>query len=62
MQNLDLECASLDCIKIRGKTESLMHLMAYKARSDVYAIAHTHSKFATSFSMANCQVKCNFFL
>lgn len=35
----------------RPTSESLMHLMAYKARSDVHAVAHTHSKFATSFSI-----------
>lgn len=35
----------------RPTSESLMHLMAYKTRPDVHAIAHTHSKFATAFSI-----------
>ena len=35
----------------RPTSESLMHLMAYRTRPDVHAIAHTHSKFATAFSI-----------
>ena len=35
----------------RPTSESLMHLMVYKTRPDVNAVAHTHSKFATSFAI-----------
>lgn len=35
----------------RPTSESLMHLIVYKTRPDVNAIAHTHSKFATSFAI-----------
>ena len=37
----------------RPTSESLMHLMAYKMRPDVHAIAHTHSKIATAFAVLN---------
>jgi hypothetical protein len=37
----------------RPTSESLMHLMAYKTRPDVHAIAHTHSKIATAFAVLN---------
>lgn len=35
----------------RPTSESLMHLRAYKARPEINAVVHTHSKFATSFSI-----------
>ena len=35
----------------RPTSESLMHLMVYKTRPGINAVAHTHSKFATSFSI-----------
>lgn len=37
----------------RPTSESLMHLMIYKTRKDVNAVAHTHSAFATSFAVLN---------
>ena len=36
---------------LRPTSESLMHLMVYKTRQDVHAVAHTHSRFATAFSI-----------
>ena len=36
---------------LRPTSETLMHLAAYKMRQDVNAVAHTHSRFATSFSI-----------
>lgn len=37
--------------RLRPTSETLMHLAVYKARYDVFAIAHTHSRFATTFSI-----------
>ena len=37
----------------RPTSESLMHLMAYKTRPELHAIAHTHSKTATAFAVLN---------
>ena len=34
-------------------SESLMHIKVYESRSDVMAIAHTHSKMATAFAVMN---------
>lgn len=34
----------------RPSSESMMHVETYKARPDVYGIAHTHSKMATAFA------------
>lgn len=34
-------------------SESMMHIAVYKARSDVGAIVHTHSKNATAFAVMN---------
>lgn len=34
-------------------SESLMHLTLYQQRNDVYAIAHTHSNYATVFAILN---------
>lgn len=36
---------------LRPTSETLMHLAAYKSRSDIHAVAHTHSRFATSFAV-----------
>ena len=36
---------------LRPTSESLMHLKIYQTRSDVRAIAHTHSQFATTFAV-----------
>lgn len=36
---------------LRPTSETLMHLKIYETREDVYAIAHTHSMYATSFAV-----------
>ncbi len=36
---------------LRPTSEILMHLAAYSARVDMYGVAHTHSKFATTFAI-----------
>jgi L-fuculose-phosphate aldolase len=36
---------------LRPTTEALMHIAAYDARPDIMAVAHTHSRFATVFSI-----------
>lgn len=36
---------------LKPTSESLMHLMIYKTRPDVMAVAHTHSMYATSFAV-----------
>lgn len=36
---------------LRPTSETLMHLAAYSARKHMYGVAHTHSKFATSFAI-----------
>lgn len=33
--------------EVKPTSEALMHLAAYASRSDIQAVAHTHSKFAT---------------
>lgn len=35
----------------KPSSETMMHLEIYKTRDDVFAVAHTHSKFATSFAV-----------
>lgn len=37
----------------RPSSETMMHLEIYKARKDVNAVVHTHSKFATAFAVLN---------
>lgn len=36
---------------LKPTSELLMHLSVYKTRPDVFAIAHTHSRIATAFSV-----------
>lgn len=38
---------------LRPTSESLMHLKIYQTRSDVNAVAHTHSMYATVFAILN---------
>lgn len=38
---------------LKPSSEVLMHIAVYKKRPDIRAIAHTHSKFATVFSVLN---------
>ncbi|WP_040328287.1 class II aldolase/adducin family protein [Clostridium ihumii] len=42
--------------KVRPTSELLMHIETYKCRKDVKAIVHTHSKFATAFSVLNKEI------
>ena len=35
----------------RPSSETMMHIETYKARPDVFGIAHTHSKMATAFAV-----------
>lgn len=36
---------------VKPTSELLMHLQVYKTREDIFAIAHTHSRIATSFAV-----------
>ena len=38
---------------LRPSSEVLMHIEVYKARPDVWHIAHTHSRYATVFAVLN---------
>lgn len=40
----------------RPSSETMMHIEAYKCRPDVKAIVHTHSKFATAFSVLRKEI------
>lgn len=37
----------------KPSSESLMHAACYRARKDIRAVVHTHSKFATAFAVCN---------
>lgn len=41
---------------VKPTSELLMHLEVYKCRNDIAAIVHTHSKFATAFSVLNKEI------
>ncbi|MBP2630839.1 MAG: aldolase [Firmicutes bacterium] len=41
---------------LRPTSESLMHLAAYKSRTDIHAVAHTHSRYATSFAVLKKEI------
>lgn len=54
---LDLEANVIEAeTGLRPTSESLMHLAAYKARPDINAIAHTHSRYATSFAVLKKEI------
>jgi L-fuculose-phosphate aldolase len=40
----------------KPSSEILMHLEIYKTRQDVMAVAHTHSRFATAFSVLGKEI------
>ncbi len=42
--------------RCKPSTELLLHLEIYQARTDVRAIIHTHSKFATVFAVARREI------
>ena len=48
--NMDAEVVESETRR-RPTSEVIMHLEIYKARLDVNAVVHTHSKFATSFAI-----------
>ncbi|WP_035293087.1 class II aldolase/adducin family protein [Clostridium sp. KNHs214] len=41
---------------LRPSSEVMMHLEAYKARPDINAVVHTHSRFATSFAVLRKEI------
>ena len=41
---------------LKPTSEALMHLMIYKTRPDVHAIAHTHCLYATIFAIMNKEI------
>lgn len=54
---IDLDGKIVECKEnLKPSSEYLMHVEAYKAREDVQAIVHTHSKVATSFSVLNKEI------
>lgn len=51
---MDLEANVIENLSgLRPTSESLMHLMVYRHRTDAMSIAHTHSLYATVFAMLN---------
>lgn len=51
---MDMEASVIESeAGLRPTSECLMHLEIYKARSDIFAISHTHSLYATSFAVLN---------
>ncbi|MDY3006361.1 class II aldolase/adducin family protein [Anaerococcus porci] len=40
----------------RPSSETMMHLQIYKTREDIFGVAHTHSKYATSFAVLNKEI------
>ncbi|CUH97493.1 hypothetical protein P22_3624 [Propionispora sp. 2/2-37] len=54
---IDLEANVIEAeTGLRPTSETLMHLAAYKSRPDVHAVAHTHSRFATSFAVLKKEI------
>lgn len=43
--------------KVKPTSELSMHLTAYRTRSDVFGVVHTHSHYATSFAVAQREIK-----
>lgn len=51
---MDLEARVMESLSgLRPTSESLMHFMIYRQRPKAVAIAHTHSVYATAFSIIN---------
>ncbi len=55
MAVVDLEGNEVEC-PLKPSTELHLHLEIYKARQDVQAIIHTHSKFATVFAVVRSEI------
>jgi len=60
LQPADMIVLNLDGVVEEGRwkpsTELPLHLEIYKAREDVKAIIHTHSKYATAFAVARREI------
>jgi len=51
---VDLEANVIEALTgLKPTSELLVHLALYKKRPDINAVAHTHSRFATSFAIVN---------
>lgn len=51
---INMEGETVEAVQgCRATSEAMVHLAAYKARPDIGAIAHTHSKTATAFAVMN---------
>lgn len=51
---LDMDAKIIENLSgLKPTSESLMHLKIYQTREDAFAIAHTHSVFATTFAVVN---------
>jgi len=51
---VDLNAKVIEALTgLKPTSELLVHLAIYKKREDVNAVAHTHSRFATSFAIVN---------
>lgn len=54
---IDLEAGVMEAeTGLRPTSETLMHLAVYKSRPDVHAVAHTHSRYATSFAVLKKEI------
>lgn len=51
---MDMDATVIENLSgLKPTSESLMHLMIYKSRTEAMAIAHTHSMYATTFALLN---------
>lgn len=41
---------------LRPTSETLMHLAVYRSRPEIHAVAHTHSRYATSFAVLKKEI------
>ncbi|MGH4121219.1 class II aldolase/adducin family protein [Clostridium sp.] len=54
---IDLEARVIEVeTNVRPSSELLMHLEVYKTRPDIFAMVHTHSRFATSFAVIKKEI------
>jgi len=58
----DMVVVDLDGSVVEGKlnpsSDTPTHVALYKAFKGIKAVVHTHSKWATSFAQANCDIPC----
>ncbi|MFZ7131561.1 MAG: class II aldolase/adducin family protein [Eubacteriales bacterium] len=51
---VDLDAKVIEAVTgLKPTSELLVHLALYKARPDIDSVAHTHSRFATTFAIIN---------